>query len=161
VNIDARRAVVIEQLRSEAWVASAMNCRGAHGPQGNDCQTCSSGGWNLACKSSLARPEDCRAGNGNREIVSQRIMGLLHADCATKYVETSLHGTGKTRLLASQGRGLLAAFGVTTSPQPSVHRVPLSASGNTTGISPVLESQSNPKSVYEKIFLEPKKWCLR
>ena len=52
-----------------------MNCRGANGPQGNDCHTHSSGAWNLACKSSLARPEDCQAGNGNREIVSQRVMG--------------------------------------------------------------------------------------
>ena len=156
MNIDARRAIVTGSLQSEGWFVSAMNCRGTNGPEENDCHTPHSGAWDLARKSNLARPEDCQEGNGMGEIVSQRVMSLLHADCATKCVETSLHGTEKTRLLASQGKGLLAAFGVTTSPQPSVHRVPLSASGNTTDISPVLESQRYPKSLYEKKFLGPK-----
>jgi hypothetical protein len=56
-------------------------------------------------------------------------MGLLHADCATKLIETSIHGTGNTRLLASQGKGLSADFGVTTSLRPSAHQVPFSTSG--------------------------------
>ena len=140
MNIDARRAIVAGSLQSEGWLVSAMNCRGANGPKENDCHTPHSGPWNLASESSLASPVDCRAGNGKGEIVSQRVMGLLHADCATKCVETSLHGTEETRHLASQGKGLLAAFEVTTSPQPFVHRVPLSASGSTADVNPVLES---------------------
>ena len=139
-----------------------MNCRGADGPKENDCHMPHSCPWNLASESSLASPVDCRAGNGKREIVSQRVMGLLNADCATKCVETSLHETEKTRLLASQGRGLLATFGVTTSPQPSAHRAPLSASGSTADVNPALESQKlYPKSVYEEQNFGTKKWCLR
>ena len=151
MNIDARRAIVTGSLQSEGWLVSAMNCRGADGPRENDCHTPHSGPWNLASESSLASPVDCRAGNEKREIVSQRVMGLLNADCATKCVETSLHEIEKTRLLASQGRGLLATFGVTTSPQPSAHRVRHSASGSTADINSVLESQIlYPKSLYKE-----------
>jgi hypothetical protein len=134
-----------------------MNCQGAIVPQRNDCSMPHSDVWNLASKSCLASPDDCQAGNRKGEIVSQRVMGLLDADCATKCVETSLHGTGKTRLLASQGRGLLAAFGVTTSLRPSVHRVPLSTSGDTAGVSPVSGSQRYPKSPYKEKYFGTKK----
>ena len=156
MNIDARRAVVIGSLRSEAWVPSAMSCRGAIAPQGNDCSMAHSGVCILASESSLARTDDCQAGNRTGEIVSQRVMGPLHASCATE-CETSLHGTEKTEVLASKGRGLLAAFGVISSPLPSAHRVSLSTSGVTADFGPVLKSQRYPKSLYEEQNLRTKK----
>ena len=118
MNIDARRAVVIGSLRSEAWVPSAMSCRGAIAPQGNDCSMAHSGVCILASESCLARTDDCQAGNGTGEIGSQRVMGPLHASCVTEF-ETSFHETERTEVLASRGRGLLAAFGSIPSPLPS------------------------------------------
>ena len=76
VNIDARRAIVTASLQSEGWLVSAMNCRGTNGPKENDRHTSHSCAWDLACKSCLARPEDCRADNGKGEIVSQRNEGM-------------------------------------------------------------------------------------
>jgi hypothetical protein len=157
VNIDARRAV-IGNLQSEAWVASAMKCQGPNGPQGNDSHTHSSGAWNLACKSSLARPEDCQEGNGSTEIMSQRVMGPLHADCVTRYIGTTISGTKRARLLASQGRGLFKSCCATGSPGPSTHQTRLSAFRGAASFEHGLGSQTiNPKSVYVEIFLEPKK----
>ena len=147
MNIDARRAV-IGNLQSEAWVASAMKCQGPNGPQGNDSHTHSSGAWNLACKSSLARPEDCQAGKRSREIVTQRVMGPLHADCVTWYIGTTISGAKRARLLALQGRGLLTSCCATGSPGPSTHQTLLSASRGAADFKHGLESQTYPTSIY-------------
>jgi hypothetical protein len=160
VNIDARRAV-IGNLQSEAWVASAMKCQGPNGPQGNDSHTHSSGAWNLACKSSLARPEDCQEGNGSTEIMSQRVMGPLHADCVTKYIGTTISGTKRARLLASQGSRLFKSCCATGSPGPSTHQTLLSASRGAADFEHGLESQTNRSRVYVENILGPKKQCLR
>jgi hypothetical protein len=99
----------------------------------------------------------CRPANGPKGIVSQRVMGLLDAECATKCVETPIHGKERARLLASQGKVLLTSCGVTKSPRPSAHQAPLSASKSTVDFDPTLDSQKvYPKSLYGEQNFETK-----
>ena len=99
-----------------------------------------------------------RADNGKEGIVSQRVMGLLDAECAKKCVETPIHGKERTRLLASQGKVLLTSCGVIKSPRPSAHQAPLSAFKSTFDFDPTLDSQKiYPKSLYEEQHFETQK----
>ena len=100
----------------------------------------------------------CGAANGQKGIVSQRVMGLLDAECATKCVETPIHGKERARILASQGKVLLTSCGVIKSPRPSAHQAPLSASKSIVDFDPTLDSQKvYPKSLYKEQHFETKK----
>ena len=145
-------------LASETSLVSAMNCRGADGSRGIEYRMPHSCPLDLASNSSLASPMDCASRhNGQRKIRSQRVMGLLDAECVTKCIETTIYGTDRTKFLALKGRGLLTSCGATGSPRPSTRQTPLSASESTTGFEHTLKiSKCIPKDNLRRNCFGPK-----
>ena len=88
----------------------------------------------------------CGAAIRSNDIVSQRVMGLLDAECAAKHVETLVHGSKRVRHLSSQGRELLKRCGMIEPPQLSARPAPLSAPDGAIGLDFSLDSMEYTQS---------------
>ena len=104
----------------------------------------------------------CGAAIGPKDIVFQRVMGILDAERAAKHVETLIHGSKRVRHLSSQVREKLKRCGMIEPPQLSARLAPLSALESIVGFDFSLDSMKYTQSDFtNKLKFGTKKWCLR